>query len=166
MCTGGNIQEYDRGVATLPLAAILYWGLQGVGHFAYQNFKWVITLHSQGYLQIKDSIDYWTGFWQKIAIPPGIAWRNHKRVWAPDSLATVQPRSVVLCVHPTPGHALQPRPPGTPTVTLTLVNTFNHSDVTTVIEQEIPSSEAKFVAPVEIQFSYVKGKYVYASGYH
>lgn len=77
----------------------------------------------------------------------------------PPEYENVNPKSVVICIYPTGAPYYQ----GKPTIAITMVDTYNHSKFATVVKRGIPAKRANFDVPVEIQFEYVKGKYVYGS---
>lgn len=67
--------------------------------------------------------------------------------------------SVVVCIYPTGGQHHKRKP----IIALSVVDTFRHADFEVVLEQEIPKEMAVFTVLVEINFEYLKGKYLYGS---
>lgn len=113
----------------------------------------------QSYIK-QDIIEYWTGYYTLFQLKAGsIRWKNYKQVPIPVEYRNSTPNSIVLCVYPTGA----PYYDGKPTITLTAVDTYNTADFETLVTQDIPLPKANFKQPVQIEFKYKKGKYVYGS---
>lgn len=107
-----------------------------------------------------DLLEYWTGYYTVYKIGAGsIRWRNYRRVSLPAAFSKANPRSFVICIYPTNSTSYS----GTPTISVTVIDTAKQTDFETVVAEAIPLKKANFKVPVEIQFSFVKGKYVYGS---
>lgn len=80
----------------------------------------------------------------------------------PQAYRKVYPRSFVLCVYPTGSSSLYN---GNPTVTITVVDTFDHSQFETVVHQRVPEKWGTFDSYVERALEIeVNGKdFVFAS---
>lgn len=110
------------------------------------------------YVPQTNAIDYWIGSWQQST--GTIKWDNNVRTPLPKvDIETVDPRSIAVCVYPTG----TPHYQGQPTVTFTIINTFDIKQYSLVLAQQVPDKMADFTVPVEIEFNYIEGKFVYAS---
>lgn len=85
-------------------------------------------------------------------------WKNHKSVEIPPEYRK-DPQSYALCIYPTGNLHYE----GSPTITLAVIDSYDHSQYDTVLEEVIPQRMAKFKRHVKIDFRYRKGKYIYGS---
>lgn len=122
--------------------------------------KYLFTT-SQGYLLHNDSVEYWTGSYstEGNSSVGSIKWRDQRHARDPLPGGCLPPPSGAICVYP-PGNNYWA---GKPMITVTVIDAHNHSRFATAVKQDIPLKAARFEEPVEIQFSYLSGKYKYAS---
>lgn len=105
-------------------------------------------------------IDYWTGYYYEgiLGVGAGMKWANRHRVELPPDYERLDPQSYVICVYPAATQRF-----AVPTITLTIVNSYDHTKYENVVEVGIPKKHANFDAPVKIQFKYLRRMYVFAS---
>lgn len=111
----------------------------------------------QGFIKKEKILEYWTGYYS--VVQKKIRWRNDRQVTLPQEHQNSNPKSIVICVYPTG----TPLYDGKATITITTVDTFDHANFETIVKQEIPEAKANFKDPVEIEFRYTRGKFIYGS---
>lgn len=114
-------------------------------------------------LKVGNTIDTWIWRITIIEVDPtvrGMRWMDHKQVQIPPEFPKTYPKSYVMCVYPTGSRSPYK---GAPVVTVTVVNTFNYTHFATPIATEIPKEQANFTLPVQMIFSYITDKFVFAS---
>lgn len=123
-------------------------------------FTWItphLKRNLQGYIKEDKTIEWWSGYYTPLL--KAIRWMDYQQVSLPEEHQTSNPKSIVICVHPTGA----PLNNGKPTITVTAVDTNDHSNFETVLKQEIPLPKANFKVPVSVEFKYKKGKYMFGS---